>query len=147
MILHFHFNNDAPVAGGIIENMQIQDNWLSSARHQHQVAKVQRWQQEVPEMQQTHQDWRSHMENNYDELQACKSKLEEADSRLEKTTLSSSSVTSLTGATNMIPLETLRLAFQETVKWRSCASGEVESVEVQGSDGSRMIWSCNRSKH
>lgn len=30
-----------------IENMQIQDNWLSSARHQQQVAKVQRWQQEV----------------------------------------------------------------------------------------------------
>ncbi|KAF6222845.1 hypothetical protein HO133_000896 [Letharia lupina] len=84
--------------------------------HQQQVAKVQRWQQEVPEMQQTHQDWRSHVENNYDELQECQSKLEEADSRLEKMTLSSSSVTNLTGATNLIPLETLRLAFKETVK-------------------------------
>lgn len=84
------------------------------------------------------------MVHTYDESHNCKSQLEKADSRLRNPTPSHSSVTNLMGATNLTRSEKLAVTFKEIVVGRSRVRGE---VEVQGSDGSRIIWSCNRCKH
>lgn len=128
-----------------IEYSLMQESWVLGARNQRVVARLRGWEQRVPvKWRQPHRSRSSRMVNK---LRECESKLEEADSQIRNMTLSASSATNPTGPTNRIPLENLLVAFTETVKGRGCVEGENASVEVQGSDGSRMIWSCNRSEH
>lgn len=128
-----------------IEYSLMQESWVSGARNQRGVARLRGWEQRVPvKWRQTHRSRSSRMVHK---LRECESKLEEADSRIRNMTLSGSSATNPTGPTNRIPLENLLVVFTETVKGRGCTEGEIASIEVQCSDGSRMIWSCNRSEH
>ena len=120
--------------------LQIQNIWLSSsAEQQRMFPEVQHWQQEIAELQQTQRNWQSLMVNSYNELQECKSKLEEAESSLRN----------MTGARSLLASEDMTVTFKEAINGRSCASiwGGNEFVEVYGSDGSRMIWSCGGKKN
>lgn len=157
------------------EYVLMQASWPVSVMYQqHGVSKVQRWERGV-EGRQTHRNRSSLMVEMYDELRECKSKLEEADGKMRNMTLFDSGatnldsgatkldsgatkldsgatkldsdVTNLTVPTNPIPVEELTVLFTETMKGRGCAEGERESIEVQGSNGSRMKWSCDRSGH
>ncbi len=54
-------------------------------------------------------------------------------------TLSGSGMVNLTGPSNVEVSEKSMLAFNELLDRRSCAPGEVESIEVRGGDGSRIL--------
>lgn len=73
--------------------------------------------------------------------------LREAFHRLKDIALSNASVTNMSGAASMEPSKESMLAFRELVAGLTCSPGAAESIEVLGSDGSRMIWSCNRSEY
>ena len=79
-------------------------------------------------------------------LHEYKSRLEEAESSLRDMTLSSSDKANSTGPSNVKISEKSMLAFKKLLDRRSCAPGEVGSIEVRGADGSQLLWSCNRSK-